>query len=84
MSEAQRWVIDSLEEHVASIELPGGRMVQLPITVLPKDTKAGQILRVTLEVDAAATKQALADSAAQVKKTSDASRKRDPGGDISL
>jgi hypothetical protein len=84
MSEPQRWVIDAIEEGTASIELPGGKMVQLPASLLPKGAKAGQIVRVTMEMDAAATREALAQSAAQVKKGSDASRKRDPGGDVAL
>jgi hypothetical protein len=84
MSEPQRWVIDAIEEHVASIELPDGAMIQLPVSVLPKGAKQGQVLRVTFEADAAATKQALEASAAQVKKGSEASKKRDAGGDIAL
>ena len=85
MSESQRWVIDAIEEHVASIELPDGKMIQLPASaVLPKGAKQGQIICVTFEVDAAATKSALERSAAQVKRGSEDSRKRDPGGDIGL
>lgn len=84
MSESQRWVIDAIEEHVASIELPDGKMIQLPASVLPKGAKQGQIICVTFEVDAAATKSARERSAAQVKRGSEDSRKRDPGGDIGL
>jgi hypothetical protein len=84
MSDAQHWVVDSIEEGVASIELPDGRMVQLPTTVLPRGAKQGQILRVTFELDEAATKRAIAESAAQVRKGSEESTKRDPGGDIAL
>jgi hypothetical protein len=39
---------------------------------------------VTIEIDQAATAQALAESQAQVGAMRDASRKRDPGGNISL
>jgi hypothetical protein len=84
MSDAQRWVIDAVEEGTASIELPAGQMIQLPASLLPTGAKAGQILRVTIAVDAAATKDALAESAAQTRKGREASRKRDPGGDIAL
>jgi hypothetical protein len=84
MSDVQRWVIDAIEEGVASIELPGGRMAHLPVSVLPTGAKQGQILRVTIEVDQKATDRALEESAAQVKKGSDESRKRDRGGDIAL
>lgn len=82
--EVQHWVIDSIEEHVAVVELPDGRRIFLPEDLLPKAAKAGQVLRVAFEIDDAATKQAMADSAAQVRKGRDASRKRDPGGDIAL
>ena len=79
-----RWVIDSIEEHVASIEVDAGQMITLPQSLLPAGAKQGDVLRVSIELDPAATKQAMADSAAQVKKGMDASRKRDPGGDIKL
>ena len=81
---AQRWIVDAFEEHVASIEVEGGKMIQLPRALLPRGAKEGDVLRVTIEVDAQATKQALDASAAQVKKGRDASAKRDPGGDIAL
>ena len=84
MSESQRWVIDAIEEGTASVEVPGGTMVQLPASILPKGAKQGQVVRVSLEIDETATREALARSAAQVKKGSEASRKRDPGGDITL
>jgi L-cysteine desulfidase len=81
---AQRWVVDAIEENVASIEVSDGGMITLPVAALPSGIKQGQVLRVIITIDDAATKQALADSAAQVKKGRDASRKRDPGGDIKL
>jgi hypothetical protein len=84
MSEPQRWVIDAIEEQTASVELPDGKLVQLSTSLLPKGAKAGQVLQVTFEIDTAATRQATAESAAQAKKGSEASKKRDPGGDITL
>jgi hypothetical protein len=81
---AQRWVVDALEENSASIEVEGGAMIHIPQALLPSGAREGDVLRVTIEVDAAATKQALDASAAQVKKARDASAKRDPGGDITL
>jgi hypothetical protein len=79
-----RWVIDSIEEHMVSIEIDGGAIIKLPQSVLPRGAREGDVLRVMIEIDAAGTTQAVADSAAQVKQASDASRKRDPGGDIAL
>jgi hypothetical protein len=80
----RRWVIDSIEEHVTSIEIEGGAMIKLPQGELPRGVREGDVLRVMIEIDAGGTTQAVADSAAQVKQASDASRKRDPGGNIAL
>jgi hypothetical protein len=90
-----RWVVDSIEEFVASVEVDGGKMITVPQWLLPDGARQGQVLAVrhdrpargarsvlTIEIDDAATKQALADSAAQVSKH--ARQKNDPGGDISL
>lgn len=94
-NEQQRWVVDSIEESVASIEVDGDRMITVPQSLLPAGVKQGHVLSVrrersadgqrsvlTIEIDAAATKRALAASAAQVKKGS--RQKNDPGGDIVL
>lgn len=78
------WVVDAIEEGSAAIEVDGGAVIHLPCGLLPADAKPGDVLRVSIEIDAAATKRAVADSAAQIKKGMDASRKRDPGGDIQL
>ena len=83
MSE-HRWVVDAIEERMASIEVDGKTMITLPASILPKGVGAGHVLKVTIRFDEAGTERAEADSAAQVKRGSDASRKRDPGGDIKL
>ncbi|HEY4218611.1 MAG TPA: DUF3006 domain-containing protein [Gemmatimonadaceae bacterium] len=90
-----RWIIDSIEEFVASIEVDGGKMITVPQWLLPDGARQGHVLVVhhdrpahgirsalTIEVDDAATKKALADSAAQVGKHT--RQPNDPGGDISL
>jgi hypothetical protein len=90
-----RWVIDSIEEHVASVEVDGGKMINVPQWLLPDGARQGHVLDVqherpakgqrsvlTIEIDGAATKQALSDSAAQVSKH--AKQPNDPGGDITL
>jgi hypothetical protein len=92
---AHRWVIDSIEEFMASVEVDGKSMITVPQSLLPSGAKQGHVLSVkrdvsadgmrsalTIEVDEAATKRALAESAAQVKKG--ARGKNDPGGDITL
>jgi hypothetical protein len=83
-TQAQRWVIDSIEETVASIEVDGRAMITLPHALLPAGAKEGHVLRVTIEIDEAGTKQAMDASAVQVKRGMDESRKRDKGGDIKL
>ena len=90
-----RWVIDSIEESVASIEVDGKDMITLPLSLLPGGAKQGDVLSVTIDrpakgqravltlsVDEIATKKALADSAAQVKQGRPLVK--DPGGDITL
>jgi hypothetical protein len=92
---AHRWVIDSIEEFMASVEVDGKSMITVPQSLLPSGAKQGHVLSVkrdvsadgkrsalTIEVDEAATKRALAESAAQVKKG--ARGKNDPVGDITL
>jgi hypothetical protein len=81
---SQQWVVDAIEERMASIEVEGAGTFHLPQALLPRGAKEGDVLRVTIEVDTQATKAALDASAAQVKKGHDASAKRDPGGDITL
>ena len=93
-AQTHRWVVDAIEESAASIEVDGDAMVTVPIWLLPAAARQGDVLRIThdrppqgerstltIEVDAAATKKALAESAAQVSK---ARTKKDPGGDITL
>jgi hypothetical protein len=78
-----QWIIDSIEESTASIEVDGDTMMTVPLALLPSGAHQGHILRVTIEVDEPATKRALAESAAQVKKGA-ARQVNDPGGDIVL
>jgi hypothetical protein len=94
-SAEHRWIIDSIEESMASVEVDGDRMITVPQSLLPSGAKQGDVLRVvrdapsdgkrsalTIEIDEAATRDALAASAAQTKKGS--RQVNDPGGDIKL
>jgi hypothetical protein len=81
---AHRWIIDVIEEDSASIEVDGGRMINVPRAMLPAGAREGHVLRVTLEIDEAGTQAALEASRAQVEQGRKASRKLDPGGDIAL
>jgi hypothetical protein len=71
-----------MDASVASVEVDGGKMMTVPRAILPRGVQEGQILRVTIEIDEAATAQALAASAAQVRKHE--RPPNDPGGDITL
>ncbi len=90
-----RWVVDSIEEFVVSIEVDGDRMITVPQSLLPSDAKQGHVLRVlretasdgkrstvTIELDEVATREAMAASAAQTKKGT--RQPNDPGGDVAL
>lgn len=90
-----RWVVDSMEESVASIEIDGERTIQLPKWLLPRGAKEGDVLTVThdvaesgeksrlgIVVDRDATRAAMERSAKQVGSTQRSPN--DPGGDIKL
>lgn len=87
-----RWMIDSVEESIASIEVDGREMVQLPSWIIPADAREGDVLRVThersgdrsalrVEIDRDATRAANTRSRQQVTQRG---AKPDPGGDIRL
>ena len=94
--ESHVWRIDGIEEGVARVEEDGERMITLPRHLLPAGAREGQIVRVTrsaagkgsvtltIEVDPAATAAALDDSRAQTSAIMARSKKRDPGGNVSL
>lgn len=62
------WVIDQIENGVASIEVDGKTMITLPRAILPRGVKEGDVLRVNLTPDPAEQARRLAQSAAQVAK----------------
>jgi hypothetical protein len=89
--EERRWVVDSMEEGVAAVEEDGARMLYVPGWLLPAAVREGDVLRVSrrhegaastlrIEVDGAATEEALGRSREQVSRLS----RNDPGGDIVL
>ncbi len=94
-SSQQRWVIDSIEELIASVEVDGGHVVQVSQWLLPAGAKEGDILAVSrqqsgdgerstiaISIDHEAIQRAREASAAQVSKI--ARQPNDPGGDIQL
>ena len=94
---AHRWAVDAIEEGVARIEEDGSRMITVPAYLLPPGVTEGQLLRVvraagpmkgevviTIALDPEATAVALKQSKAAMASAMKASKKRDPGGDVSL
>jgi hypothetical protein len=65
---ASVWVIDQIENGVASVEINGRNIVTIPVEVLPKGVREGDVLRVTISQDPAELARRLAKSAAQVAK----------------
>jgi hypothetical protein len=93
--EEQRWVVDSMDAEMASVEVDGSTMITVPVWVLPSGVKQGHVLRVkhegaqasgrsvvSIEIDEAATSKALAASAAQVNKGT--RQANDPGGNLAF
>src|SRR5687768_16059368 len=81
-SRVEQWVVDSIEESVASIEVDGRRTVQIPLARLPKGVQQGDVLKATYDdvgpgkdprldivVDREATRAAKQKSARQVRST---------------
>ncbi|HEX9483074.1 MAG TPA: DUF3006 domain-containing protein [Gemmatimonadaceae bacterium] len=91
-----RWAVDGIEDGVARIEEDGARIRSIPVYLLPPGTKEGQLLRVvidsakgeaivaTISIDVAGTATALEQSKAVTDRALRDSRKRDPGGNITL
>ncbi|MGH7668424.1 MAG: DUF3006 domain-containing protein, partial [Gemmatimonadaceae bacterium] len=44
--QAHRWIIDSIADHVAVIEVDGEQTVHLPRWVIPRGAVEGQVLTV--------------------------------------
>jgi hypothetical protein len=90
------WRIDGIEEGVARVEEDGERMISLPRHLLPAAAREGQVVRVsrtapakgtvvlTLVVDDEATAGEADRSRAQTAAILARSKKRDPGGNVSL
>jgi hypothetical protein len=57
-----------------------GEIVNLPKSLLPPSTNVGDVLTLTLERDAAASRQV----AQETRRVQDKLSERDPGGDIKL
>lgn len=90
--ENRTWVLDAVEDGVATVEEDGARTLRLPAWLLPDGAREGDVLRVErrgegegavslrLAVDRAATEAALRRSREQLARMAP----NDPGGDIVL
>jgi hypothetical protein len=89
------WVVDSIEEGVAAVEVDGSVLMHVPRWLLPRGAKEGHVLSVehelaangersvlTIRIDREATAKALRRSAEQLRE--DVRGRGDPGGDIVL
>lgn len=91
-----RWTIDSIEEDVAAVEEEGGRMLRVPLSLLPAGVREGDVLtvdrtagrrgRLTLRIaiDRAATDAAYRASERQLRTPRGKRALEDPGGDVEL
>lgn len=92
MSSSQhRWVVDSVEEQTAAVEVDGRQVLPLPLWLLPAGVMEGHVLavthergpvesRLTVAIDAEGTREAVRQAERQVRHP----RGADPGGDIAL
>lgn len=72
------WVVEQIENGIASIEMNGTRTATVPVTILPRGTAEGDVMRVkassasgtqvTITLDPAEKARRIAQSAAQVAK----------------
>lgn len=62
------WVVDQVENGVATVEVAGERTITVPIGILPSGVSEGDVLRVTIIQDHAELARRLAQSAAQIAK----------------
>lgn len=90
--EHHTWIIDAIEEDVASIEEDGERMRQLPVWMLPPGAREGTVLAVVRshQNDGANRLTVAIDQPAMERLRSDGSRRNRPrnpadrGGDVVL
>lgn len=92
-ADTRQWIVDSIENDSAVIEQSDGKIYNVPLAILPKGIREGQICRAeteertgtstltTITIDEDATRAALKKSAAQLAATP---ASKDPGGNITL
>jgi hypothetical protein len=78
-----RLTIDRFEgarKEIAVLLADDGTQISFPKGLLPRGARAGDVLAVSIERDAEATRQVVE----RTKKVQDELKESDPGGDISL
>ncbi|HEY5085979.1 MAG TPA: DUF3006 domain-containing protein [Gemmatimonadaceae bacterium] len=68
MGSTSMWVVDQIENGVAGVEVDGKTTITVPLGVLPKGVREGDVLRVMIAQDPAELARRLAQSTAQVAK----------------
>jgi hypothetical protein len=68
------------EKQIAVLLAEDGTAINFPKALLPKGAKAGDLLTLRIERDAAGTRKL----AEQTRKVQDELKKTDPGGDVRL
>lgn len=66
--QSSTWIIDQIENGVASIEVDGGAMISVPHSILPRGVHEGDVLKVTIALDPEQKARLLAESEAQVAR----------------
>ncbi len=66
---SQVWIVDQIEDGVASIEVDGKPTITIPIAGLPKGVQEGDVLRATIVQDPDEKARRLAQSARQLSKS---------------
>lgn len=73
------WVVDKVENGMASVEIDGNVMLSVPVGILPEGVREGDVLRAAIAHDPAERARRLSQSAAQVARGGTGGR-----GDIKL
>ena len=88
--ERRRWVVDAIEEGIATIEEDGERVIRVPRWLLPPGARAGSVLAATRELDGDGTVLRIEPDAQAEREALERSRRQvemetgDEGGDVVL
>jgi hypothetical protein len=91
MPESHRFIVDRQEGELAVVEVDGTTFLDLPRWLLPRGTRADDVLAVAVDADADRATVTIVRDAEATRRARDAARaaqerlrRRDPGGDLVL